>query len=135
MILNPPTCNLNARSFATLVTFSNVVYYVVDILDVLDSVTELFETKYERGLRRADRAISEQIDLVHVSFLSTTCFESLLTHFLYPVLDYSFVKDFYVNFPNCHFQERIFESQKVIPCQATGLHWLPLRQVLSCLFI
>ena len=61
-------CNLIKTGFTTLVTFSNVLYYVVDILDVVDSVTELFETKYERGLRRADRAISEQMDLVHVSF-------------------------------------------------------------------
>ena len=34
---------------------------------ILKSVTELFETKFKRGLRRADRAISEQMDLVDVS--------------------------------------------------------------------
>ena len=35
--------------------------------DVLDSVTELFETRYEHGLHRADIAVLEQMDLVHVS--------------------------------------------------------------------
>ena len=30
-------------------------------------MTDLFETKFKRGLRRADRAISEQMDLVDVS--------------------------------------------------------------------
>ena len=54
-------------------------------VEILASIIELFETKYQRGLRRADRAISEQIDLVQVSengitYVSWGC-KSSISHF------------------------------------------------------
>ena len=39
------------------------------LLDVLRSVTDLFEGRYEGSLRRADRTIMEQIDLIQVAIL------------------------------------------------------------------
>ena len=35
--------------------------------DVLRSVTDLFESRYQGSLRRADRTILEQIDLIQVA--------------------------------------------------------------------
>ena len=35
--------------------------------DILNSLSDLFETNYERSLRGADKAINEQIDLAQVT--------------------------------------------------------------------
>ena len=55
------------NSFSTT-TFS-FVFSLVSVYSftvIVNWVTELFESKYEQGLRKADRAILKQMDLVHV---------------------------------------------------------------------
>ena len=55
------------------------------LLDVLRSLTDLFESKYEGSLRRADRTIMEQIDLIQVAILvfSILVNSQNTGHFLY----------------------------------------------------
>ncbi len=53
-----PFC-ITLKKYETLQFFKTHVHFT----DILTSIDELFDTKYNKqGLRRADRAISEQMD-------------------------------------------------------------------------